>query len=384
VTFVEKQVLPVVTHISSKQGLDEFLKKERLEIVLVGYIDENDGLSSKEFSAAAEKLHEDFPLALVSDPEVIKYKGVGKTPTIVLYEPWEEGNVVYDGAFKVEAIKTFAKTAYTPLVGELNGDTLSAYTTNTPTGFLFARSDDELKEWSVKLKPVAKKHNIRIAVANRDDFAPFVSFLAIPDDRSSAFAIFDPRNRQKFALDDTVTRLTVDNIARFVGEFAAGKLSPTIKSLPVPATQDGPVTIVVGKSFNQIVMDPSKDVLLYFFREDCPYCKALSPVWDKLGELYKKQSFNDQLVIAAVDASRNDLEDKPKFVPSIKMYKAGDKSNPVAYNGNRSIREFMQFIKDHSTHGLDINAIATPEEPIANHETVIHGQSPMHYGHDEL
>lgn len=267
--------MPVVTNITSKQGLDEFLRKETLETVLIGYMDDNDQLSRRAFSAAAEKLHEDFPLAIVSDPELVKYKGVAKAPSIVLYEPWEAGRVVFDGDFEVEAIKTFAKTAYTPLVAELNGDTFSAYTTKTPAAFLFAKSDDELKEWSAKLKPVAKTHKTRIAVANFDDFAPFASFLAVADDQSPTFAIYDPRSKHKFALDKPAT---VDNIARFMDDFVNDKLTPTIKSQPVPATQVGPVTIVVATTFKEIVMDPSKDVLIYYFSPTCAYCRALSPI----------------------------------------------------------------------------------------------------------
>ncbi len=381
--FVEKQVLPIITNISSKQRLDDFLKQEKSEVVLIAYMDENDQLSRERFSAAAEKLHEDFPIGIVSNSDVARYKGVGKTPAIVLYEPWEEGNVVYDGDFAVEDIKTFAQTAYTPLVGELNGNTFNEYIRNAPTGILFAK-DEDIKEWTDNLKPIAKTHKIRIAVASINDYGQFADFLAVGDNGFPSFAVYDPSSKHKFALDQTVMRLTTDNIARFVDQFLTSKLSPTIKSLPVPISQEGPVTVVVAKSFDQIVMDPTKDVLINFFREDCPYCKALAPTWDKLGELYTKQRLADQLVVAAVDASRNELDDKPLYVPSIKLYKAGDKSNPVAYNGNRSIQDLIQFVKDHSTNAVDANAAAASEEPISNQQPIIHGQSPMHYGHDEL
>ncbi|KAH8893640.1 protein disulfide isomerase [Thozetella sp. PMI_491] len=384
VEFLKKQVLPIITHISSKQSLDDFLVKEKSEIVLIGYIDENDQFAKDQFSAAAEKLHEDFPIGLASSTEVARYKNIAKTPAIVLYEPWEEGNVVYDGEFEIEAIKKFAQTAYTPLVGELNGDTFNQYTSGAPTAFFFAKLDDGVKEWTDKLKPIAKTQKIRIAVANTNEFGGFAEFLAVGDNGYPSFAIYDPRIKQKFAAAETGTSLTTDKIARLVDDFVAGNLSPTIKSLPVPARQDGPVTVVVAKTFDQIVMDPTKDVLINFFREDCPYCKALAPTWDKLGELYKKQQLSDHLVVAAVDASKNELSDKPMFVPSIKLYKAGDKSNPVFYTGNRSIQDLIQFVKDHSTSGFDANAAAMPEEPIENHQPVIHGQSPMHYGHDEL
>lgn len=382
--FLEKQVLPVITHISSTNSLDAFLEKEKSEIVLVGYIDNNDEPSRKAFSAAAEKLHEDFPIGLVSNSEVAKYKGVAKTPAIVLYEPWEEGKAVFDETFEVEAIKTFAKAAYVPLVGELSGETFNVYTTNTPTGFFFVKSDEELKQWSAMLKPVAKTHKLRIAMASGDDFAGLVNFLAVRENTYPSFAIFDPRSKTKYALDEAGAYLTIDKIDRFMNDFVTGRLSPTIRSLPVPTRQDGPVVDVVATTFKEIVMDPSKDVLINFFREDCPFCKALAPTWGKLGELSKKQGLTDRFVVAAVDAGRNELEDKPMFVPTIKLYKAGDKSNPISYTGNRSIQDLIQFVKDHSTNGIDVNTATMQEEPVVNLQPPAHGQSPMHYGHDEL
>jgi len=196
--------------------------------------------------------------------------------------------------------------------------------------------------------------------------------------------VWDPNAKQKFAFDISNTPLTIDNVARFAEEFSRGSLSPSFKSQPIPTRQDGPWTVVVAKNFDQVVLDPTKDVLINFYREDCPYCRALSPVWDKLGNLYKKQGHTNHLVVAAVEASKNELATRPMYVPYIMLYKAGDKSNPVIYEGNRSIEDFVQFVKNHSTLGIDANAAATPEEPIENHQPSVHGQSPMHYGHDEL
>ncbi|KAH8652110.1 thioredoxin-like domain-containing protein [Xylariales sp. PMI_506] len=384
VEFVEKQVLPTVSNISSRMNLKQFLLKEKSEVVLVGYINDSDEDAKKQFIAAAEKLHEDFPIALVTDADLIAEQKLQKTPSIVLYEPWEEGTIVYDGEFKVEAIKKFAVTSFAPLVGELSAENFRGYTTDTPTGFLFATLGDDPKEWRNKLKPIAKKHKLRIAIADAGDFSGFANSLAAASNGFPSFVVYDPASRQKFALDVIPDRVTPDRIGRFAEEFLGGRIAPAIKSEPVPATQDGPVTIVVGKTFEQIVMDPTKDVLINFFREDCPYCKALAPTWAKLGEVYKKPWLSEHIVVAAVDATKNELDHRPAYVPAIRLYKAGDKSNPIDYTGHRSIQDLIKFVKEHSTNGLDANAAATPEEPIINDQPEMHGQSPMVYGHDEL
>lgn len=44
--------------------------------------------------------------------------------------------------------------------------------------------------------------------------------------------------------------------------MADGTAAPLFKSEPPPETNDGPVTVVVGTTFDEIVMDRTKDVIL--------------------------------------------------------------------------------------------------------------------------
>ena len=57
------------------------------------------------------------------------------------------------------------------------------------------------------------------------------------------------------------------------------------RSDPEP-TEQGPVTVLVGTTFEKIVMDESKDVLVEFYAPWCGHCKQLAPIYDELGEKF--------------------------------------------------------------------------------------------------
>ena len=76
------------------------------------------------------------------------------------------------------------------------------------------------------------------------------------------------------------------DVSAFIGRFKAGRLSPDMKSEEPPSPNDGPVTIVVGKNFDEVVLG-DQDVLVQFYAPWCGHCKRLAPVWQELGVTVK-------------------------------------------------------------------------------------------------
>jgi thiol-disulfide isomerase/thioredoxin len=87
-------------------------------------------------------------------------------------------------------------------------------------------------------------------------------------------------------------------------------VSPYLKSEPLPTDNDDPlwaVKIVVGTTFQQMVMNGSHEVLLEAYAPWCGHCKSLSPTYEKLGRLFASEK---RVLIAKVDATANDLPSK--------------------------------------------------------------------------
>jgi protein disulfide-isomerase A1 len=119
-----KQSLPSVSLLSGKDALEEF--KTADQVVLVGFFDREDKKSNETFGEVADGLRDSFLFGATADAELAEAEGV-KQPAIVLYKTFDEGKTTFTEVFDKEAIETFAKSASTPLIGEVGPETYSGY-----------------------------------------------------------------------------------------------------------------------------------------------------------------------------------------------------------------------------------------------------------------
>ncbi|KAK4239831.1 protein disulfide-isomerase [Achaetomium macrosporum] len=347
-SYMIKQSLPAVSEVT-KDTLEEFKKADK--VVLVAYVDASDKASNEVFTQVAEKLRDNYPFGASTDAALAEAEGV-KAPAVVLYKDFDEGKAVFSEKFDAEAIEKFAKTAATPLIGEVGPETYSDYmSAGIPLAYIFAETAEERKELSDKLKPIAEAQRgvINFGTIDAKAFGAHAGNLNLKTDKFPAFAIQEVAKNQKFPFDQD-KEITFEAIKAFVDDFVAGKIEPSIKSEPIPETQEGPVTVVVAKSYNDIVLDDSKDVLIEFYAPWCGHCKALAPKYEELGALYAKSEFKDKVVIAKVDATANDVPDEIQGFPTIKLYPAGAKDKPVTYSGSRTVEDLIKFISENGKY----------------------------------
>lgn len=378
-----KQSLPAVSVLTS-DTLEDFKKADK--VVLVAYFDNSDKTSNETFTKVAEKLRDNYPFGASSDAALAEAEGV-KAPAVVLYKDFDEGKSVFTEKFDIEAIEQFAKTAATPLIGEVGPETYSDYmSSGKPLAYIFAETAEEREELSKELKSVAEAHRgaINFATIDAKQFGAHAGNLNLKGDKFPAFAIQDTAKNQKFPFDQEKTIVEKD-IKAFVDDFVAGKIEPSIKSEPIPESNDGPVAVVVAKTYEQIVLDDDKDVLIEFYAPWCGHCKALAPKYEELGSMYGASEFKDKVVIAKVDATANDVPDEIQGFPTIKLYPAGDKKNPVTYSGSRTIEDIIEFIAENGKYKAKASKVEeeTPVAPAASDKTE-EAKEAKETEHDEL
>jgi len=264
--------MPAVSTIDSST-LEDFKTADK--VVLVAYFGADDKASNKTFQTVAESLRDNYLFGATNDAALAKAEGV-KQPGIVLYKSFDEGKSTFDGKFDEEEISQFAKTSAIPLIGEVGPETYASYmAAGIPLAYIFAETPEERETLGKELKDVAEKHKGKVSFATIDAkaFGQHAGNLNLEVGKWPAFAIQDTQKNQKFPLDQSNT-INKKNVGKFVDDFVGGKVEPSVKSEPIPEKQDGPVTVVVAKNYNDIVLDDKKDVLIEFYAPWCGHCKS--------------------------------------------------------------------------------------------------------------
>lgn len=210
-----------------------------------------------------------------------------------------------------------------------------------------------MKYFTNRFKKIAEAHKdeLVVAVADRGSQKYLVDNYNLQDEEISlVIEDKDRKWRYEAESDSKVGKMDVEGWTKWVKEVLDGDVEQYVRSERAPKNNNGPVKIVTGKNFDEIVNDPSKDVMIEFYAPWCGHCKALEPKYNELGGKFKGQ---DSVVIAKIDATANDF-DREKWkvsgYPTIFFRPAaasGSSKLPAAelYEGAREVDAMQSFIK---------------------------------------
>jgi len=356
VSFMKKNAGPSSVELKDDDHLEKKLASAE-EVVVVGFFSANEGLKAN-FMKAADKQRNDFMFSHTTDEAVMEKRG--HKDAVVIFRPkhmhakFEDASVVMsDADASVDDIVDFVKKNEAGLVGQIKPTTDENYKRPLVIAFYQVDWKKNLKGsryWRNRVARVAKKHPaVTFAIAAKSDYGNKMSDWGWKADDDTVHAVAYDEKKQTYKMTE---KFSVDNLEAFVTEFEGGKLKPYIKSEPVPEENDGPVKIVTGETFNDIVKDPTKDVLIEFYAPWCGHCKKLVPVYDEVGEKFK----GSNVVIAKMDATLNDAppEFKVSGFPTMYWAPKDNKENPVKYQGGREVSDFVDYIKKHATDPVDL------------------------------
>lgn len=258
------------------------------------------------------------------------------------------------GDFEEEKINEFINAETTPLLQEFSPENSKNIFKSKITKhvLIFTKKDSDHHESTLSVfKSVAKQYKGQFL------------FVNVPSSEDKVLGFFDLKESDlpKMILGDmgnesglkkypfTEGAFTAASVTEFFESFKRGDIKPSLKSEEVSASDStGDVVVVKGKSFNELILDNTKDVLIEFYAPWCGHCKKLAPTWDELGKKFKG---NDNIVIAKMDATANEV-DVPglsvKGFPTIYYFKGDDKAHPVKYEEGRELDNFVDFLHNNS------------------------------------
>ncbi|KAK9478506.1 thioredoxin-like protein [Lipomyces japonicus] len=376
VSYMVKQSLPAVSLLADKDSHEKF--KQADSFVVVGYF--ADQQSNNTFAQVADTLRDHFLFGATNDESLAQAAGIEQVPAVVAYKKFDgDDRVVYQGEFVVDDLIQFAKIESIPLVGEVGPATYASYIeSGIPLAYLFVDNGKQKAEFVEILTPLARKFKgkINLATINATTFGQHADNLNLKQ-QWPAFAIQDVVSNFKYTYDQA-SEITATGLIEFLDKFVAGDVNPTIKSQEPPEVQEGPVTIVTANTYDEIVLDDDKDVLIEFYATWCGHCKNLAPKYDELGSIvWNDADLKSKITIAKVDAPNNDVPDDVRGFPTIKLYPAGDKENPVDYEGDRTVQSLSDFVNKYGKYKVDIVAVGEKT-------TLVDDEDDEEEVHDEL
>lgn len=196
---------------------------------------------------------------------------------------------------------------------------------------------EELKQ--AIIKAAEGENDVHIIYGETTDNEGALSYFGVKAEDVPAFVAHDPVKDLKYVKHS----VNASELAKFLEQLKAGHLVPNIKSEDPPKDNDGPVKIVTGKTYKEIVQQSGKKVFLEFYAPWCGHCKKLAPVYEELGKRFKG---SDNVIIAKMDATKNDVPDpavKITGYPTL-MFFDGEGGSPEEYEGQRSLEALADYI----------------------------------------
>jgi len=105
---------------------------------------------------------------------------------------------------------------------------------------------------------------------------------------------------------------------------------------------------LTDSTFNKVVLDEEKDVLVEFYAPWCGHCKSLAPVWESVAKTFA----NDKdVVVAKIDAEAETTVAQNYGIssyPQLKFFPKGSKKEPVNYEKGRTEKDFIDFLNENA------------------------------------
>jgi len=358
ISWCAKRTLPAVTPIKSSEDFSNFIKTnttgKNIAVVVWREGDATKDTVLKVVFELGDAHRDDFTVGHVGDSKVAKECSLSSALT--LFRSFDTPIVTLNPknleSVTNEELLGLIKAEKVPVLDEISQENANDYLSSTiPLVWIGAKlgtekdqsdekSGDIKKQITTRLTPIAEKFKgqLLFVLLNADVFPQQISKLGM-----SLPGIMIQGEESKYMFSGNFEN--TDEVKDFFNTWKEGKLSVYRRSQDPPATQDPDgAFVLVGSTIDDHV-GKDKDAFVDFYADWCPPCQKMAPTYKELAHKFK--GING-LMIAKIDADKNDTFQAIESYPTLFFFKKGSKEG-IQYEGDRSLASFVEFVKTNAT-----------------------------------
>lgn len=382
IQYMIKQALPAVSEFTNTSSLNEFMERQKDNVIIAQY-NAVEGVLNETFYDIAETLRDDYVFINYKEEDG---ESAGNVSVITPKQDpiaFTEDLTGLPQNETVAKLSEFIAVESKPYFGEIDGASYEHYmNAELPLAYFFYSSEEERSEYEPLFSQLGKKYRgvLNFAGLDASKYGKHAENLNMKE-QFPLLAIHEIATNFKFGdeqlqddeFDGEETKIVLDpkKVVKFVEAYVAGELKPILKSEEIPTVQETNVTKIVGKTHDEIRYDTEKDVLIKYYAPWCGHCKRMAPIYETLADIYAlDEDANSKLVIGNIDGTLNDVFDiEITGYPTLALYPAGDLTKePIIYQGPRTLESFLDFVKENGAYGIDGAKILEEHKPIEEEE----------------
>merc|ERR1711874_192704 len=353
VNYIELMSTDPVTVISSKSELSTFTDKNSNIFLYVGKNISNSNVMFNNI-ASANRLMGKF-LAMEDETADEDY--------ILVINQDGENKIGSITQMTEEDLTQKMKVEKLPLFGPVNGENFGAYMDTGMDLVWYAGDVAAYEKVKSEVEKVAMKYRGQFNFVHLDSEQferQIEGMLGLSiDSLPTLVRTRDGPGRYIFSDD-----MTADNVAQWMENINNDTEQVLLKSEPVPENNDGPVTILVGENFDDIVTQ-DKDVVVMIHAPWCGHCKKLMPEFEKAAEVIREKS--PETVMAIFDGTANEITD-PNYsfqgFPTVYFKRAGEVNTMPFPFTERNANEILQFLSTNVKKPFQYEELTSYDEPV--------------------
>ncbi|KAL4624493.1 protein disulfide-isomerase A2 [Arapaima gigas] len=349
IQWLKRRSGPSATVLETEESAQELIDSDK--VVVIGFFPDLDSEVVKTFYETATDVLE-ATFGVTTSPAVFQKYQMSE-PGVVLFKKFDEKRTDFDLSedqnLDKEELAKFIRQNSIELVTEFSEENADKIFSSDVRNHLLlfvnmtVESQAQILETYREVAAEFKGKILFVLIDVTGGYSHVLKYFGLTENDAPTIRLINTDTVNKYAMDGS--NITADNLRTFCQGVLDGAVKPHMMSQEIPEDWDNtPVKVLVGKNFEEVAFDETKDVFVEFYAPWCGHCKELAPIWEELGEKYKD---HENVVIAKMDSTANEVESVTvSGFPTIKYFPSGPEKKIVDYNGKRDLETFSKFLEN--------------------------------------